>query len=91
MLLHPLNPTGLENHLASLQPLMWFLRAVRAASASVTCGPPRGSDARDILFFAVGKITLAYRHSRLPSEETREITATEIGTLHKSALIRLSS
>merc|ERR1711988_754822 len=39
MLLHPLNPTGLENHLASLQPLMWFLRAVRAASASVTCGP----------------------------------------------------
>jgi len=39
MLLHPLNPTGLEDHLDSLQPLMWFLRAVRAAIASVTYGP----------------------------------------------------
>ena len=90
MLLHPLNPTGLENHLASLQPLMWFLRAVRAASASVTCGPPRGSDARDILFFAVGKITLAYRHRRLRSRQhaTGNIT-THTSPAASYALVRL--
>ena len=63
-------------YLASLQPPFKFLRAVRAASLSVTYGPALfisistvayrhrrcGTDARDLLFSAVGKITLAYRH-----------------------------
>ena len=63
-------------YLASLQPPFNFLRAVRAASLSVTYGPTLfisistvayrhrrcGTDARDLLFSAVGKITLACRH-----------------------------
>ena len=67
--------------LASLQPPLNFLRAVRAASLSVTYGPTLfisistvayrhrrcGTDARDLLFSAVGKITLANRHRRLRS------------------------
>ena len=71
----------LLSNLASLQPPFNFLRAVRAASLSVTCGPTLfisistvayrhrrcGTDARDLLFSAVGKITLAYRHRRLRS------------------------
>jgi len=68
----------LLSYLASLQPPP-FLRAVRAASQSVTYGPTLfisistvayrhrrcGTDARDLLFSAVGKITLAHRHRRL--------------------------
>jgi len=68
-------------YLASLQPPFKFLRAVRAASLSVTYGPTLfisistvayrhrrcGTDARDLLFSAVGKITLAHRHRRLRS------------------------
>ena len=63
-------------YLASLQPPFNFLRAVRAASLSVTYGPTLfisisivayrhrhcGTDARDQNFSAVGKIALAHRH-----------------------------
>jgi hypothetical protein len=68
-------------YLASLQPPFKFLRAVRAASLSVTYGPTLfilistvayrhrrcGTDTRDLLFSVVGKITLAHRHRRLRS------------------------
>lgn len=52
--------------------------------------PPRGSDARDILFFAVGKITLAYRHRRLRSRQhaTGNIT-THTSPAASYALVRL--
>jgi len=85
MLLHPLNPTGLENHLASLQPLLLLVRAVRAASASVTCGPtlsfhfmlmpPTETATRfrrsRLTFCCRGKITLAHRRRLCDSDSTR--------------------
>jgi len=52
--------------------------------------PPRGSDTRDLLFIAVGKITLACRHRRLRSRQhaTGNIT-THTSPAASYALVRL--